>query len=289
MRKVFICILATVISVAGLSAQETEKKQYLPEKGDWALGFDVKPMLQFVENVFNECGDVIESPVVGGEPSLLYGPTVSLMTKYMITDNLALKANLGVLVANDKVAGYVTDDAAMILDPFSESKVTDIMNSRKTGLSLMTGVEYRLGKKRVQGIFGGGLLFGLQKEQIIYTYGNKMTSVNQVPSVATQLGEVYDSKLYRPLKSFAYSPNYFAAAVATAGVEAFIAPKVALGAEVSLCAAYTITQQTYVISEGYNPSSEIIEQRTDLIAPMVGAFNIATENLGGSLYLMFYF
>ena len=282
-------ILAAAIVAVNLSAQETEKKQYLPEKGDWAFGFDAKPMLQFVENLFNETGDLIKSPVVGGEPSLLYGPTVSLMTKYMITDHFAFKANLGVLVANDKVAGYVADDAAKILDPLSESKVTDVMNSRKTGLSLMAGLEYRVGKKRVQGIFGGGLLFGLQKDFIMYSYGNQMTTVNQVPSVATQLGEVYDDKFYRPLEKFAFSPNYFGAVVGTAGVEAFIAPKVALGAELSLCASYTIKQQTYMITEGYNPSSEIIEQRTDLITPMVGSFSIATENLGGSLYLMFYF
>ena len=289
MKKVLVFILAAGLAVVSASAQDTEKKQFLPEKGDWSIGFDAKPVLQFVENVFSESTDVIDSPVIGGEPSLQYGPTVSLMTKYMLTNNLAFKANLGVLVSNDKTAGYVTDDAAKILDPLSLAKVTDMKTKRKTGISVMAGLEYRVGKKRVQGIFGGGLLFGLEKELGLYSYGNQMTIINQKPSVASQLGEVYDDNLYRPLKTFAFSPNYYAGLVGTAGVEAFVAPKIALGAELSLCASYTIKQQTYAISEGYNPSSKVIEVRTDLIAPMTGAFNLSTENLGGSLYLMFYF
>lgn len=289
MKKILTLILSAGLAVVSLSAQDKEQKQYLPEKGDWAIGFDAKPMLQIVEAVFSqESDDINELPGMGGESSLLNGPTVSLMGKYMLTDQLAVKANLGILVENNKTSGYSLDDAARMLNPLSYAKVADYKNTRTTGVSLLAALEYRVGKKRVQGVFSGGLLIGAEKVISTYTYGNQMTTINQKPSVAGQLGNVYNGN-YRNLKTFSNEPNIFTGLVGTAGVEVFVAPKVALGAEVSLCASYKVAQQTYTISEGYNTSSEAIEQKTDIITPMTGSFKLATENLGGSLYLAFYF
>ena len=76
---------------------------------------------------------------------------------------------------------------------------------------------------------------------------------------------------------------------ASAGVEFYVAPKIALGAEVSLVAAYNVNQQTFKYAEGYNPSTEIIERKTDLVTPMTGTFYLGTQNLGGSVYMSFYF
>ena len=287
MKRILSIILAAGLAVMSLSAQETEKKQYLPEEGDWAIGFDAKPVLEFVGNLFN--GNISnELAPLGGEPTLWTTPTVSLMGKYMLTDNLALKANFGILVRNDKYSQYVQDDAAAVLDPLSQAQVADYRNNRYTGVSLMAGAEYRVGKKRVQGVFGGGLLFGMQKQLIKYSYGNEMTTINQTPT--SSFGYV---NAYRPLKTFVNKPDFYAGIVGTAGVEVFVAPKIALGAEVSLYAMYTFGQQTYTISEGYNPATEVIEKKTDLVdgagTPMTASFSMGTENLGGSLYLSFYF
>ena len=288
MKRLLSITLAAFVAVFSLSAQDTEKKQYLPQQGEWSIGFDAKPVLQLVEAVFSEeSDDIMEYPGLGGEPSLSTGPSVSLMGKYMLTDRLALKANVGILVRNNKEGYYVADDAASILDPLSQAKVADFSNTRSTGLSLMAGAEYRVGKKRIQGVFGGGLLFGVEKSLTKYHYGNQMTTINQKPTVAQD--HLYDDNAYRVLKQFSYAPDFFVGLVGTAGVEFFVAPKVALGAEMSLTAGYRVYQQTYTVSEGYNPSSEVIEQKTDLITPMYSAFRMATENLGGSLYLSFYF
>lgn len=287
MKKIVSLLLAAGMAVLSLSAQETEKKQYLPEAGDWAIGFDAKPILNYVGNVFNGTEDNEFKPL-GGESALDYGPTVSLMGKYMLTDEFALKANIGVLLENDKQAYYVQDDAATVLDPLADAKVADYKATRRTGVSLLAGAEYRLGKKRIQGVFGAGVLFGLNKTLINYSYGNEMTSINQRPSVAENFNNVW-SKGYRTIKEFTGRPDFYAGVAASAGVEFFVAPKLSLGAEVSLVAAYNIKQQTYTYSEGYNPATEIIERKTDLVSPMTGTFYLGTQNLGGSLYLSFFF
>lgn len=286
MKKIISLLLAAGMAVLSLSAQETEKKQYLPEAGDWAIGFDAKPILNYVGNLFNGATNNDFAPL-GGEPSVKFGPTVSLMGKYMLTDEFALKANVGVLLENDKQAYYIQDDAATILDPLSDAKVADYKATRNTGLSIMAGAEYRLGKKRIQGVFGAGVLLGIQKRVVNYSYGNKMTTINQNPTVAGQFN-VWDNG-YRTVKEFSGRPDFYAGITASAGVEFYVAPKIALGAEVSLVAAYNVNQQTFKYAEGYNPSTEIIERKTDLVTPMTGTFYLGTQNLGGSVYMSFYF
>lgn len=287
MKKIVSLLLAAGMAVLSLSAQETEKKQYLPEAGDWAIGFDAKPILNYVGNVFNGNTNNTLTPL-GGESSLNYGPTVSIMGKYMLTDEFALKANVGVLLNTDKQAYYIQDDAATILDPLSNAKVADYRSSRNTGISLLAGAEYRLGKKRIQGVFGAGVLVGVRKSVVNYSYGNEMTTINQKPTVAPNFSNVWNGD-YRIVKEFSGRPSIYAGLTGSAGVEFFVAPKIALGAEVSLVAAYNLNQQTYTFSEGYNTSTEMIEKKTDLVSPMTGSFYLGTQNLGGSLYVSFYF
>lgn len=298
MKKIISILLLAAVASLSLSAQETEEKQYLPEAGDWSIGFDVKPVFKYVGGLFNNYNQqsTLEN-FPAGQPSIYkpvenhedfedyqYYPTASIMGRYMLTDKLAVKANVGIVLENDKSGAYVSDDAATILDPLSQSKVGDYENTRTTGFSLQAGVEYRLGKKRIQGVFGGGILFGLQNCKKVYTYGNEMTLINQMPTSSYQYNEGY-----RLLRSFSKQPDYFAGLYGSAGVEFFVAPKVALGAEMSLCAGYSIKQQKFTVSEGYNRSTEVIETKTDLVEPLTSGFQLSTRNLGGSLYLAFYF
>ena len=145
-------------------------------------------------------------------------------------------------------------------------------------------MEYRVGKKRVQGVFGGGILLGVQSVREVYSYGNEMTLINQQPTSAYSYNNGY-----RTLKTYSNAPDFFAGLYGSAGVEFFVAPKVSLGAEVSLCAGWQVQQQKYTISEGYYSSTEVIEKRTDLDGPRSGSFQLSTRNLGGSLYMAFYF
>ena len=174
------------------------------------------------------------------------------------------------------------------MDPLSNAKVADYRSSRNTGISLLAGAEYRLGKKRIQGVFGAGVLVGVRKSVVNYSYGNEMTTINQKPTVAPNFSNVWNGD-YRIVKEFSGRPSIYAGLTGSAGVEFFVAPKIALGAEVSLVAAYNFNQQTYTFSEGYNTSTEMIEKKTDLVSPMTGSFYLGTQNLGGSLYVSFYF
>ncbi len=285
MKKVIIALLALAMLPAAAFAQE-EKKQYTPEAGDFAIGFDAAPVLNYVGNMFN-ANTYNGFRALSGTPSFAVGPTASIMGKYMLTDELALRANIGILVGSDKERGYVADQEAQLLNPFSEAKLVDTKTTRNNGASILFGVEYRKGKKRVQGVFGGGLLVAVYNKSIKYTYGNAMTTVNQRPAVSDALTGTYEG--VNRMLNVRSDGNVVAGISGNAGVEWFVAPKIALGAEVNLSLYYKFGSQQYKESERYNTSSAQVEVRTDLTSPGDSGLFFGTHNLGGSLYMMFYF
>ncbi len=312
MKRIFSVFLVACVALVSASAQETEKKQYLPEAGDWSIGIDVKPVFKYVSGLFNNYDKQADLNFGGGQPSiyqpdmdsmsdeksnalkgdyddfLKYYPTVSIMGRYMLTDRLAVKANFGILYDVDKEGTYSPDQLAAIIDPLSQAKVANIKSTKKLGMSLQAGAEYRIGKKRIQGVFGGGLMFGISNDKTTYSYGNEMTIINQWP-LGSEQSKDRPKEGYRPLKLFSKTPTIYAGLYGSAGVEVFVAPKISLGAEVSLCAGYLIKPQKFQISEGYNPDMGIIEKHTELIEPLTASFQLSTRNLGGSLYMAFYF
>ena len=296
-KLISIITIICLLPLMGVSAQEKAEKQYLPEEGDWAIGIDVVPLLKYVGNAFNGSQEnEIES--LGGAPftknnknfrNRMLMPDVSIMGKYMLTDEWALRANVGIMVRSEYDRRYVKDDKAALLNPLSNDKVIDKAHHSRNGMSIAVGAEYRKGSKRVQGVFGAGLLFAFQNDKTTYSWGNEMTTINQNPSIAfdrnneTMLGD------NRILKNNGQGSDFYTGITGSAGVEWFIAPKISLAAEVNLSLYYLFGNQTYIESEGYNTSTQKIETRTDLVSPGNRGFYIGTESLGGSLNMTFYF
>lgn len=286
MKKIFtILTLAVLLSLPANAQEVAPQRIFTPEKGDIALGVDLKPILNYVGNIFNGTEDNKLSNL-GGEPIIKGGvaPDVSLMGKYMLTDNWGLRANIGFLFRTNSNKFYVADDKAQFLNPLDESKVVDVESQGMHGMSLMLGGEYRVGHKRVQGVFSAGLLLGLNNSSTSYKYGNELTSINQNPSSAFP---TYTNG-YRILTEKSASDFYYGL-ILGAGVEWFVAPKIALGTEVNISLCHTIGSQVSVETEGFNTITNKIEKRNELTSPGNDSFTFGTDNVGGSLYIAFYF
>lgn len=282
-------MMSTGASVSAHEGQQAEK-QYLPEAGDFAIGVDVVPLFKAIGGSFKSDEEV----PVGGNPfkydSQFPSPTVSVMGKYMLTDKWGVRVNLGVRVSSVNNRGYAPDDLGLYLDPNSAAQVVDSRKTTRSGGSLMAGAEYRLGSRRVQGVFGFGVLFGFSTNKTSYHYGNEITELNRTPSTILTpdtYGRIPAG--YRVTDAYTAGPNFAAGAYGSAGVEWFVAPKIALGAEVNLNIYGVFASKGYVKSEGYNEAYRQVESRTDLFTPGDRSFNLGTENIGGSLYMTFYF
>lgn len=290
MKRIFSITALCLFALLSVNAQENKPATvYVPEKGDLAIGVDLKPILKYVGNMFNgNTGNELEN--IGGEPvtNLLneiegVSPDVSIMGKYMLSDKWGLRANLGFMFRNNSNKSYVTDDEAKFLNSLDESKVVDVESRAKHGMSFMFGTEYRKGSKRVQGVFSAGVLMGFNSQKTSYKYGNKLTSINQTPSTAFP-----STGAYRTISKESKS-NFLYGITAGAGVEWFVAPKIALGAEVNVSLYHIVGSQEATVSEGYNAATQKVETRYDLNSPGNNQFRFGTENVGGSLYMAFYF
>lgn len=292
MKKYIAAIAAAVVMGAGIApAQDNAAQpvQYLPQQGDFAVGVDVIPLLRTIGGAFNDDDD---STPVGGSPfdyeDMYTRPDVSIMGKYMLTDSWGLKVNLGLNLRSKETRTYIADDAMRYLEPLSNAQVVDNKRVTNTGCTLMAGAEYRLGQRRVQGIFGFGIMAGLSTSKTTYTYGNNITEFNRTPTTA--FGDVTASVPgYRVTSANSDGPNYALGVYGSIGAEWFVAPRIALGASVDLYLYGTFGADGYTKSEGWSEAYGKLDERTDLITPGNRSINFGTDNIGGSLYCLFYF
>lgn len=285
--KKYIIMLLCAIATLNMSAQEATPKKYLPEQGDIAIGVDVTPILRYAGNAFNGSTNNTLNGLSGTPFNSRKGfiaPAASIMMKYMLTDEIALRTNIGLLFNNYNDRRYTNNDKELAINPLSEEKVIDSKLTKRKGFSWSVGAEYRKGNKRIQGIFGLSALVAFQKESTSYTYGNAITSVNQIPSNAFGI-----ATNERPLKEWNQAGESILGLSGTVGLEWFVAPKIALGTEVSLSLYGLFGKQDYTESESYDSSLEKVVNRTDIHSPGNNGFYCGTETLGGSLYMIFYF
>jgi hypothetical protein len=272
----------------GKEKKEKTEKFLWAEKGDFALGADLVPILRTLGTVFwgekNTMG-FQGSPYFNGFPY----PTVSVMSKFMVTKNCAIRANLGALVLSSTQIDSISNDKILMSDPESNAKVADKTTSNAYGLSISLGAEYRLGNKRVVGIFGGDLLIGYYEGSIKTKFGNEITKENPIPTTydyyyfPTSISE--NSRALVQKKGGAFS----AGIQLTTGVEVFVAPKIALGGQVNISYIFTYDKQNIVTAEGFNESSDIVKKVNIVQSPKGWNHNFSTNNVGASLYLIFYF
>ncbi len=296
MKKVILTAFSLLLTLglfaqdAPIQAEESAKSgdvSYLPEAGDFSIGFTIDPIATFVGNMFNGNTSNKLKPLHGEG---LNNPCASIMGKYLLQDNFAIKANIGFIISSVNEQYYVSDDAALMLDPLSKAKVLDSKVSNSYGGSISFGAEYRLGKRKVQGIFGGGLLYSFQTSNTTYSYGNGITEINQRPTSEFAYS-AYSTAIpnSRVLSDFSTKGTHTVGLYGNIGVEWFVAPKISLGADVNLCLLYTITPDCYKTVEGYNVFTQEIEKTTQLESPMNSAFEFGIRNIGANLFINFYF
>ncbi len=296
-KKITSLLILSVLPLGVLTAQED--KDYLPKAGDLAVGIDMQPVYSFFGNLAN--GDVGNGlGQFGGEDP--FGITgISIMGKYMLDKTTALRVNVGINKDVTKTYSYSRDDAPILSqsNPLSEAKVQDLNKFNRAGYSLAAGIEFRQGKNRIQGYFGGDVVFGVEKERYQFSYGNALTDANQIPTrtaynnvpggfpSAPKIANVgYWTRTYA---TESYACTVLAGVAGRLGVEYFIVPQLSFGGEVSLLVAKRFEKGSYTKAEGYNPTTAQVETHTELMRPASSQFHIGTENLGGKLFMMFYF
>jgi hypothetical protein len=190
MKKLIIASLCVFAVLYTSQAQETKKdfSDILPKKGTLSLGLDLANMIRFIGNS-NSSHGTFNYPdynmVTSSQQSIMFNPT--LFGKYFLSDNTALRLRFGIGIHNVTRREFIRDDVANLNNPLAdnwltEALVVDEMKERNTQLELGIGYEYRRSLWRMQGYAGAEIFASYNFHKEYYTYGNKISATNQIPT-----------------------------------------------------------------------------------------------------------
>lgn len=296
-----VLFVASLFMATAMFAQDglTSKKgeAYLPEAGDWAIGFDAHPFLQYAGNMFNgAAGNDISS---ASYTTPWQSATNSLYGKYYKDESTAYRVmfrfGMGgntTTYTQDTATGFGTNA------PFTNS----VENSMKTsnGLSFVVGggLEKRKGNTRIQGYYGGMLMIGiLGGGTDTYEYGLTMDSLNTefygVIVDETNLdGSAGGGATQRMLEE-RRGGTFMIGLQGFIGVEWFVFPKVSVGAEYGWgfnMASTGAVEQDYEAWTTMNNSNGVssLEAWTE-VQDKSSSWSFDTMAPNGNINIMFHF
>ncbi len=210
--KKLLFTAALTLGMLTVNAQEEVKKasnDILPKKGDWSISFDAKPALSYVGNIFTSASNEAKDLDPAYSDKFLGDKLVEFVGKVMDTDTQATRY----------VVGFWSE-FSNVSQPGTQ------LSDASTGVSKLKlvagmGKEWRRGaSKRLQGYYGADALVGLQVD--------RTTTKN----TTYEADGAKRGKEVSTVKSTVSQGITFGVGVrGFAGVEYFITPKIALGAE----------------------------------------------------------
>jgi hypothetical protein len=222
MKKSLI-LAALLIGAGSAQAQLTSKKgeAYLPEAGDWSIGVDATPFLNYMGGFLS--GDGATAPTQD-----FLNANQTIIGKYFKTDKMAYRGILRIGMNNTKEAANVGQaGAAAATFPNLPATVEDTYKEKSTNIGLGAGLEWRRGSTRLQGYYGGDVMISLANSGRSYTYGNALSTTTSVEYADFGSNIVGGGRIteQKDGSEFAFTLRGFA------GVEYFVLPKISIAGE----------------------------------------------------------
>lgn len=260
MKKFIVLIAVLALITANARSQETETtilktkkgRIIMPEAGDIGLSIDAAPFLDYVGNMFSQ----------GLNTAPSFGFTAqnpgALTFKYFLSENMALRA--GLMIGTTRDVEYIPN----ITD---QDKLNRLITA-SSAFGFSAGIEFaRPVKNRLRGYYGGVVGF----ETLPHIDGHiKFTDAILID---------YDYEKKGGTSTFIYLGGI-------AGVEYFVAPKIALGGEFGL---YFANGFTSARKEIYQDPVMIEDGTNEIIVTERSSGMTITTSASGSLKLSFYF
>lgn len=244
-----------------------------PEAGDWVLGMNAAPILNYIGNMFNaNDSNTVGSSFVNN--NAIYG-------KYYVTADMAYRGSFRITTLSSTSRFLTNVDTVGTSPSYVENK----MVASGFGFYLSAGIEKRKGHNRLQGYYGVdlNLSLGAATPNLKYEYALEMDSVNiakgfvdSVRTISANSGTMFGVGI-RPF----------------IGVEYFVLPKLSIGAEFGWGLNLMTVGRGSLTREIWGPNppsaaSASAYQRTDEVGKST-SFLWTTDNMGGALRLLYHF
>jgi hypothetical protein len=293
LRK-FVCVISVISfhtamaqmppdSTAGPMLLNKRGEPILPEAKDWALSIDASPFLTYTGKLLSTAG--ADAPAVN---SLANYP-LTIGGKYFTTPKQAYRARVRIGISSQTVNNSVVDNQNTTLD------TVYIKDSRKvsaTNVTLAFGKEFRKGKTRLQGFYGGEGIVGISTGKSLYTYGNSFSNLNVSPTstdfvTPSALGYASAPANTR-IQSESNGTGIKIAARGFVGAEYFIFPKMSIGVEFGFSLMYFNQNDGKLSTESWDASTGSVKNKTLAKSGSKG-FGVDNDNSGGAIMLNFHF
>lgn len=282
-------ILAVAVLIGATSFAQDDK-QYLPESGDWAIGIDATPFLNYAGNL------------IGGNDGNV-APTWNYLTnnqtitgKYMASEDMAYRAHIRLGFGSMNSANMVGDDNVTTAPvyPALPSTVEDTYKSSYNMIGLGGGIEYRKNHNRLVGFYGGELGIAISGGKDTYTYGNSVVPANGFPT-SSNFGSNITTDTYGNTARITEMKNGSTFGIGLRGfigAEYFVLPRIAVGGEFGWGLVFSSTgasSTTMESTDGTTAGTQTIEGSKS------SAFGIDTDAVNsvfgpaGTLRMTFYF
>lgn len=163
-------IFAVALILGATSTTLAQDKQYTPVSGDWAIGIDATPFLNYMGNL------------IGGNdgntaPAWTYLTTNQQITgKYFAADDMAYRGSLRIGFGSASGSNMIFQDgSAAPTYPALPLTVEDTYKDGGLDIGLSGGLEWRKGSGRLVGFYGAELGVAFSSTSSTYTYANPMT------------------------------------------------------------------------------------------------------------------
>jgi hypothetical protein len=295
MKKLLIMFVAVAFGFSA-SAQSNEQmqnkngKDLMPVSGEFAVGIGASyaNVPQWIGNLF---GYTASNNVITGANSYInnpnFGSGVSIWGKYMLSDNNALRVSVSNFGSDQTQNFEVFDDRANHPD----SLTSDRRRFNNSSTFLSAGYEFRRGKSRLRGVYGGEAVLSWSNNHSHYTYGNNLGLANLTP---TQAGAMpgWDATHGRTTQ-IRNGATFGAGVRAFVGVEFFFAPKMSVGTEFGWSASMSKSGKQIRDYERFDPFADngagaIVTHREETSLGGI-SFNTGIDNFNSQIYFNFYF
>lgn len=286
MKNLFVLVFLSIITIGSVFSQNdlAQQEDRLPKAGEMAIGVNALPFLSYMGNMFNgNLNNYTSFNFINGQ---------SIIGKYMLTDNKALRAGVRLGFRSISKEAEVFKNGTT-----TEEKVTDKISVSGTNINLTIGLEKRKGTKKIQGYMGAeiGLSYG-GGNTVEYTYGNAYSTTVTSPTSYEFSGDgdivgngvprnTYSSSRYT---KYVTGSTFGLGVRGFVGVEYFIIPKLSLGGEFGWGLGISSTGDTESTSESWDFTNKVAKSTT---SKTIGStkFKMDTDNYGGIISLFFYF
>jgi hypothetical protein len=277
MKKILLSA-TLALCVSAVSAQDMMSKKgtpILPEVGDYWIGIDAVPFLDYFGNLMNGSNSAPSWSFTNDGLAITGGYVVDANTSYRG------KVRIGI---GSSTMNYATENDGTT-DPNDES--FDEQKTSSRNILIGAGLQKNRGKHRIRGIYGAEMYISLTGGKTTNSYANAIDSANTTPST----GIPGQGSFPRTTEEKSGS-GFGIGARAFVGAEYFFAPKISISGEFGWGLMFSSVGEGETSSEAWDPTLNNGLGGVASYNSKTGkqsSFGFDTDNSGGALIISFYF